>query len=362
MRKSVKLAATVLAVSAALATVVAEDPPKSPAPASAKKADDLFPDAVVAKGKGIEVKRSEVEEAVTAYKANLAARGGQRVPDEQLPMVESALTDRLVITKILVARATDADKAKAKEMSDKVIEDSKKRFASEDMFAQQLKAVGLSLDQFKQKLFEQATCEAVLERELKSGITISDEQAKKYYEENPANFEQPEMVRASHILLGTVDKDTQQPLPPEKKKAKQALAKELKERAEKGEDFAKLAKEYSEDPGSKDTGGEYTFPRGKMVKEFEAAAFSLKTNQVSDVVETQFGYHVIKLSEKLPAQKLEFAKVSKDLKEALTRKEFDKALPDFFEMLKREYKVEIQGQKKDEDAAKPAAEAKPEKK
>ena len=79
----------------------------------------------------------------------------------------------------------------------------------------------------------------------------------------------------------------------------------LLKRARAGEDFAKLAKEYSEDPGSKDKGGEYKFPRGQMVPEFEAAAFSLKTNQVSDIVTTSFGYHIIKLSEKIPAQKVE---------------------------------------------------------
>ena len=80
----------------------------------------------------------------------------------------------------------------------------------------------------------------------------------------------------------------------------------LLKRARAGEDFAKLAKEYSEDPGSKDKGGEYKFPRGQMVPEFEAAAFSLGTNQVSDIVTTRFGYHIIKLSEKIPARKVEY--------------------------------------------------------
>ena len=96
----------------------------------------------------------------------------------------------------------------------------------------------------------------------------------------------------------------------EQKAAKRKEMEGLLKRARAGEDFAKLAKEYSEDPGSKDKGGEYTFPRGQMVPEFEAAAFSLNTNQVSDIVTTRFGYHIIKLSEKIPAQKVEFAKVA----------------------------------------------------
>ena len=87
------------------------------------------------------------------------------------------------------------------------------------------------------------------------------------------------------------DQTTGAELPEDQKKAKRKLADDLLKRARAGEDFAKLAKEYSEDPGSKEKGGEYPpFPRGQMVPEFEAAAFSLNTNQVSDVVTTSYGY------------------------------------------------------------------------
>src|SRR5207245_5522008 len=133
-----------------------------------------------------------------------------------------------------------------------------------------------------------------------------------FYDENPAKFEQPEMVRASHILLNTKDTAAGTELTPEQKAAKRKQMEAILKRARDGEDFAKLANEYSEDPGSKDKGGEYTFPRGKMVPEFEAAAFSLQTNQVSDIVTTPFGYHIIKLSEKIPPHKVELAKVQDD--------------------------------------------------
>ena len=125
------------------------------------------------------------------------------------------------------------------------------------------------------------------------------------------------MVRASHILLITRDTATQTDLSEDKKAAKHKQMEDLLKRARDGEDFAKLAKEYSEDPGSKDKGGEYKFARGQMVPEFEAAAFSLKTNQVSDIVNSSYGYHIIKLSEKIPAQKVEFAEAAADLKEGL---------------------------------------------
>src|SRR5437763_13727165 len=115
------------------------------------------------------------------------------------------------------------------------------------------------------------------------------------------------MVRASHILIATSDPATGTEMSESEKKAKRKIADDLLKRAKAGEDFAKLAKENSEDPGSKDKGGEYTFPRGQMMPEFEAAAFSLNTNQVSDVVTTPYGFHIIKLYEKIPAHKEPYA-------------------------------------------------------
>src|SRR5262249_17793464 len=156
--------------------------------------------------------------------------------------------------------------------------------------------------------------EAVLDRELKNKITISDERLKKYYDDNPKNFEQPESVRASHVLLSTKDPVTRQDLSAEQKNVKKATAEKVLARAKKGEDFTALVKEFSEDPGSKERDGEYTFSRGQMVPEFEAAAFSLNPNQISDIVTTMYGFHIIKLLEKIPAKKLDFAKVSDQLR------------------------------------------------
>jgi PPIC-type PPIASE domain len=131
---------------------------------------------------------------------------------------------------------------------------------------------------------------------------VSDAEIDQYYSEHPTEFEE---VRVRHILINTqpqppgpdAAKKGEQPKPPSKeearKKAEEALAK-----ARKGEDFAALVKQYSEDPGSKDKGGEYTFGHGQMVPEFEKAAFALQPGQISDLVETQFGYHIIKLEER----------------------------------------------------------------
>ena len=145
---------------------------------------------------------------------------------------------------------------------------------------------------------------------------VADGDVEQYYKDHPSDFDE---VRVRHILISTQakpeaededakdTKDSKDKKAPEKPKTltkDEALKKsqDLLERARKGEDFAKLAKENSDDAGSKDKGGEYDFfGHGKMVPEFEKAAFALKPGEISDPVETQFGFHIIKLEERRAA-------------------------------------------------------------
>jgi peptidyl-prolyl cis-trans isomerase C len=175
-------------------------------------------------------------------------------------------------------------------------------------------------------------------------VKVSEGDVKSFYTNNPSKFEEPEMVRASHILLTTRDAQGTE-LSDDKKAAKRKQIDELLKRARAGEDFAALAKQYSEDPGSKENGGEYTFPRGKMVAEFEAAAFALKPGEISDVVTTQFGYHIIKLSEKIPARTVPFTEAEPVIREALERREAAKMLPDYINSLETGAGVQILDEK-----------------
>lgn len=320
----------------------------------ADKIAELFGDPVVAKGKGMEIKRSELDAAVMGVKASGATRGQQLSPEQSL-LLERQVLERLMQIELLNSKASEADKTKGKDEAKKRFEIIRERAGSEENLARQLKSVGMTADELNRKMAEEATAEAVVVRELKAEPTDAD--AQKYYDEFPARFEQSEMVRASHILLATIDIETQTPLSEEKKQAKRKLADDLLKRARAGEDFTKLVKEYSEDPGSRNTGGEYKFPRASadprraMVPEFESAAFALKPNEVSDVVTTQFGYHIIKLNEKIPAKKIgldetiEGGKVSDRVKDELRRQNLEKVLPDYIKKLQEEAKVEVLDEK-----------------
>ena len=162
----------------------------------------------------------------------------------------------------------------------------------------------------------------------------------------------PETARVQHILLMTVDPSTRPPTPLSTNMIalKRERIDELLKRLRNGEDFSTLAKQYSEDPGSKDNGGDLPeFPRGQMLPEFEAAAFSLTNNQISDVVTTVYGFHIIKLLGKKPAHTLTLTEKSQttnqtiadELRDALINGKIRKQAPDFIKQLRTEDHLEI---------------------
>lgn len=171
-----------------------------------------------------------------------------------------------------------------------------------------------------------------LKMEIADKIAVTEEDMSNYYTTHRDEFRTPEQVKASHILL-RVDANAPADV---KGKAKDKAADILK-RVKAGEDFAKLASEFSDDPGSKAKGGDLGFfSKGRMVKPFEDAAFTLKPGEVSDVVESQFGYHIIRVTEKKSAVEQPYesvkdsvrAKVTDELRKARINDFVDKAMKD----------------------------------
>ncbi len=326
--------------------------PSTDTAAAARSAlSDLFTNSIVARGKGVSVSRAQLDQEVIRVKTQLAAAGRPAPTD-----VDRDVLDSMIKTQLVLSKATDADRAKGKSQFETTLAAVKKNAKLTDeeynqKLDQQLRILNVTKQEWDKLNIDQATIPIVLERELK--VNVTEAEAKQYYDENTATFETPEMVRAAHILIGTRDPATGAEMSDDQKAARKKQAEDLLKRARGGEDFAKLAKQYSDDPGSKDEGGEYTFPRGKMVAAFEEAAFALNTNQVSDIVTTPFGYHIIKLYEKLPAKKEPFTGLetktallksdgqSITVREILSSQAIQKQLPDYFQKVEKEAGVEI---------------------
>jgi peptidyl-prolyl cis-trans isomerase C len=155
----------------------------------------------------------------------------------------------------------------------------------------------------------------LMKREVIEKITITEEDMRSYYNANSEAYSVPEMVRARHILIRVPEDAEEKEKDELKKKAEGVL-----EKVRSGDDFARLASELSDDRGSKDKGGDVGFfPRGRMVKPFEEAAFSLKENEVSGLVETKFGFHIIRVEERKEAQMKPFDDVKEEIRTTLKK-------------------------------------------
>jgi peptidyl-prolyl cis-trans isomerase C len=165
---------------------------------------------------------------------------------------------------------------------------------------------------------------------------VTEAEAKTFYDSNPKEFSQPETVKASHILF-MVDPDAT----PEVVKQKEEAAKTAAARAAKGEDFTTLAKELSEEPGAAESGGDLGFfPKDRMVPEFAAVAFTQKLNDVSQPVRTQFGWHVIKVTDKKEPGNVPFTEVKEQITSFLKSSGQREAIQEVLEKLKASAKIE----------------------
>lgn len=304
-------------------------------------AEPLFADPVRVKGKGIEIRQSDIEEGYVAYKAARAALG-QRLPNALEDQVKEQVLEKLIATKLLLDRATPSDREEGKKIADRLIDEGKQKLSSEASYRRQMHAVGTTPEKYEADILEQAIVKAVIDRELKSRQVIGDEEVRTYYEEHPSLFTEPEKVRVQHLLVAIRKYPSGELLPLKEQAAQSERADQALACARAGEDFTKLIKEYSEDPDLARTKGELTFgPRGPVPPEFEAAAFSLEPGQVSGIVRSLIGFHIIKLMEKVPARQAPLENVTETIRNMLKERNVQQQLAGYIEQLKKEAGVEI---------------------
>jgi parvulin-like peptidyl-prolyl isomerase len=313
----------------------------------------LFADPVIASGRGVQVKRSELDDVVTSLKSAAAAQG-ETIPPERLMLLEAQALEQMIDVQLLDRQANDADRSAGQKKADTAMATLLKRAGSQDMLNMQLTAAGTTAAQLRKKVADEATAMAALQRGL--GVTVTDTEVQKFYDDHPQEFEEPEMVHVRHILFMTIDPQTREPLADDVVAAKLKLANQVLAKARAGSDFAKLAEQYSDDTTTKENGGDLppfaratADPRHAMVPEFEAAAFSLTNNQISDLVKTVYGYHIIQLINKIPAKKLTLTDkipstdttVADGVKDGLMQEKTQKQAPPYLASLKKAADIKI---------------------
>lgn len=291
---------------------------------------------VIAQGKDFEIRRGELDEAMASVRAQ-----NQTLSPEQLIQDETQLLTVLINQKLLLAKATDEDKATVQKETDLQMTALEEQYGSQEALEQKLKTAGTTLADVRSQITRRITESVVFQRELK--ISVSDDDIKKFYDDHRISaFETPEMVRVSHILVFTVDPVTLAALPSDQQMAQRTVVDDLVKNIRAGVDFRALAKQFSEDPGSRAGGGELPpFPRGQMAPEIDAAAFSLTNNQISGVITTSTGYQIIKLLEKIPASTMSYLVAAPKIKDLLTQQQIQKLAPPYLEGLRAAAGVKI---------------------
>ena len=257
------------------------------------QAQDVLDRIVAVVGNGI-ILESELKVQIQLYGDQYLQSGISR---DELPkfILDQMIKDKL----ILIQAQNDTSMKITSEQVDQALDEQMKklraRFNSEEEFQQQLQKEGLTEKELRKK-YKKAINDQLLRDKLLSSkiskISVSNKEVKDfYYTYQDSMPQQPEGVRLAHILI---------PIKPEKTTIDElkARAESIAQRAKKGEDFSELAEKYSDDPSSAQGGELGYFKKGDMLPSFEKAAFALKVGEISDVVETQFGFHIIKLEDK----------------------------------------------------------------
>jgi peptidyl-prolyl cis-trans isomerase C len=297
-------------------------------------ADKKAPGDMIAVVNGTIITQGELDR-VLDYELRRAAQSGQQIPDAQMPKIENSILDSLIVSELLFQESKKQGIQVKPETVTEQLTIVKQRFPSEAEFKKALDENKLTESKIKADIKRDMAIQQLIDKEVDQKVKITDEEGKTFYDTNPKLFQQPEQVKASHILI-KVDEGASE----ENKAEARKKIKEIQQKVQKGEDFAELAKTYSEGPSAPRGGDLNFFGRGQMVKPFEDAAFSLEPNETSDIVETKFGYHLIKVVDKQPAKKIAYADVQDRINKHLKDQKLRTERQLYFDKLKKDAKIE----------------------
>ena len=295
------------------------------------------PTAVVVRVNGEEITRGEIQEVVDAAMQQAAGQ----VPPQQLQQMQGQIyqrvRDEMITKKLMDAAIADANIVVSEEELATAMEEIKSSVPPGQDLETALAAAGTTLDELSENVREQLATRNFLESKTEGIADATEAEAREYYDSNPDQFKRPESVTASHILIKTDETDTD-----EAKAEKKAQLETIRIDIIAGTNTFEEAASASSDCPSKAQGGSLgTFGKGQMVPEFEVAAFTQEIDEVGDVVETQFGYHIIKVSERNEAGVVDFEKAKERIIAFLTNQKKQEAVTAYIKSLRDSATIEV---------------------
>lgn len=288
----------------------------------------------VATVNGTVITRGEYDSEMNRFERQMALSGKTPNPAEASEMqkrVLDGLVDRELLKQESKKQGISVDDAEVNQQ----VASLRQKFSGEKEFTETLTKMNLTEAELKAQLKQDLTIRKLIDQQVAAKVTITPEEAKAFYSSHPELFKAPESVRASHILIKVEPNASAE----DKAKARERIT-AIQQRAKKGEDFAALAKEASECPSGANGGDLNYFQRGQMVGPFEEAAFSLKPGTMSDIVETPFGYHLIKVADKKEASTISYDEIKGKLDDYLKQQKVNEQLVQYIGQLKAGAKIE----------------------
>jgi peptidyl-prolyl cis-trans isomerase C len=283
---------------------------------------------------GTVITRKDLDNELDSFRQRMQQQG-RMVPEAEVETLRKQLLNQMIDRELLYQDS----RKKGISVEDSAVQSEltklKSRFPNQEAFDKALAASDTSEAALKEKISEGLAIRELIDTYIAPKVSVSEKDTKKFYDEHPDIFQQDEQVKASHILI-KVDAAADEGQKAEARKEIEQLQKQVKS----GADFGQLARENSQGPSKDNDGDLGYFGRGQMVKPFETAAFDLEVGEVSDIVETQFGYHLIMVTDKKPASMVPYDEVEGKINEHLKQNRLEKELDQYLQALRQNAKIE----------------------
>jgi peptidyl-prolyl cis-trans isomerase C len=284
---------------------------------------------------GVVIQEEEVDRLLLYQQQRMLATTGQVIRPEMMTEARKMVLEELINRELLYQQSRKKgvviDDSQVNEQLDRL----RKQYPNEQAFKEGLAEDHLSEDALKSQIRMSLAVQKFVEKEFGRNLDVPEAEAKAFYDQHPEYFTQPEAIRVSEILI-KVDPKAEGA---KKQEARKKLE-EIQKRLQKGEDFAILAKDFSQSASAAQGGDLGTVPRGRMPKDFEDAAFSLKPGEVSGVVETGLGFQLIKVHEKTPQKVVPFKEVEEKIRQHLVNQKLKQRVEDYLTEVKKTAKIE----------------------
>lgn len=291
----------------------------------------------VASVNGVIISQVQFDNAL-GYQKEIAALRGVTITEEQMSELKYEVLENLISTELLYQESQkNGIKIEEKEIDESYeAQKQKGQFNTDAELEEALKQSNKSIASYRAEIKQGLAIDRFVQKKFTDNTVVSDSEAKKYYNDYPAYFQVPAQVRVSHIMIIVPSNADQS-----EKEAARAKIEQAMRRLKTGDNFENLAREVSEDATSKDNGGDLGyFYKGQAPQSFEDAAFALDKDKISDIVETDSGYHILKLTDKTDAMTISYEEAKNEIIENLKSSKVNSAVDNYIIVLRNRSTIE----------------------